>query len=342
MKGYGKELILDLKKANTKKFNRRSVNKFFKELCKLIDMNKQDVYFWDDRGVPKHLKQTKPETKGVSAVCFILTSTIVIHTLELRKEIYINIFSCKDFDHIEAALFSSDFFEAKLLKPRIDYERHIMNCVFIIPTGINCSIGGHAGDASPFFNMIAGMCDTIITNPNTLNASDICEIPKNCMYVEGSILDDFLDGNISFKKKNNHRVLVLVENRDKVSINIAVNTAQAAMCNLGIDIVDVRLFKPIFMKGWVHEKRAWGDIRNLNNILDICYKDTDKYDCVAITSYINRQDSLKEKYNKSRGEIPNPWGAVEAMLSKELSVKLGKMVVHSPMYEEDNGYYYRS
>ncbi len=57
-----------------------------------------DLYFWDDLGVPNEDQQTDPKTKGTSAVQFILTSTIVIHTLDLMKSAYINIFSCKKFD----------------------------------------------------------------------------------------------------------------------------------------------------------------------------------------------------------------------------------------------------
>jgi hypothetical protein len=32
-----------------------------------------------------------------------------------------------------------------------------MNTVFIVPTGIGCSIGGHAGDATPAFKLIASL-----------------------------------------------------------------------------------------------------------------------------------------------------------------------------------------
>jgi S-adenosylmethionine/arginine decarboxylase-like enzyme len=67
-------------------------------MCKAIDMKKCELYFWDDYGVPAEERQTSPHTKGTSAVQFILTSTIVIHTLDLMKAVYINIFSCKPFD----------------------------------------------------------------------------------------------------------------------------------------------------------------------------------------------------------------------------------------------------
>ena len=102
MNTYGKELILDLKDCDPRTFNRGSITNFFNRLCDLIDMEKGDLYFWDDVGVPPEECQTDPHTKGTSAVQFIITSSIVIHTLDLLGTVYLNLFSCKDFDTNEA------------------------------------------------------------------------------------------------------------------------------------------------------------------------------------------------------------------------------------------------
>jgi S-adenosylmethionine/arginine decarboxylase-like enzyme len=104
---YGVELILDLHSCNVSRFTRREIEQFFKEICELIDMERCDLHFWDDVGVPEEEQQTDPKTKGTSAVQFILTSTIVIHTLDLMKAAYVNIFSCKAFDTDEAAKFTA-------------------------------------------------------------------------------------------------------------------------------------------------------------------------------------------------------------------------------------------
>lgn len=110
---YGEELILDLHNCDTTKFTRRMIEQFFHELCHLIDMKRCDLYFWDDVGVPDEDRQTHPKTKGTSAVQFILTSTIVIHTLDLMKAVYVNIFSCKEFNTDEAAQFTANWFDSK-------------------------------------------------------------------------------------------------------------------------------------------------------------------------------------------------------------------------------------
>ena len=93
-------------------FDRDHLNRFFTELCILIEMEKCDVHFWDDVGVPLEERQTLPHTKGTSAVCFILTSTIVVHTLDLLRAVYVNIFSCKSFDPDAAADFTTRWFRA--------------------------------------------------------------------------------------------------------------------------------------------------------------------------------------------------------------------------------------
>lgn len=95
---YGYELILDLHECDVTTFNRASLDVYFRKVCKAIDMERCAVHFWDDVGVPEHEQQTSPQTKGTSACQFILTSSIVVHTLDLRKEVYVNIFSCKWFD----------------------------------------------------------------------------------------------------------------------------------------------------------------------------------------------------------------------------------------------------
>ncbi len=115
-KSYGYELILDLHRCNTSTFNRTSLGQYFEKLCEAIDMKRCDLHFWDDVGVPPEERQTSPHTKGTSAVQFILTSTIVVHTLDLLKAVYINIFSCKPFDRKVAEKITKKWFGAENCK----------------------------------------------------------------------------------------------------------------------------------------------------------------------------------------------------------------------------------
>jgi len=118
-KPYGKELILDLHDCDQKRFNRTTIKKFFRELCELIDMQRCESFWWDDYGLPKEERQTEPHLKGTSAIQFIMTSNITIHTLDILKSVYLNIFSCKDFDAKKAAKFSRDFFKGKIVNQAV-------------------------------------------------------------------------------------------------------------------------------------------------------------------------------------------------------------------------------
>lgn len=109
---YGVELIIDMSQCNVTKFKRRDIKSYFMQLCELIDMEPEDCYFWDDFRVPKEKRQTNPKTKGTTAVQFILTSNITIHTLDLLGMVFINIFSCKDFKTEVAQEFTARYFGA--------------------------------------------------------------------------------------------------------------------------------------------------------------------------------------------------------------------------------------
>ena len=104
---------MDLHRCDVATFTRDSLDHYFEKLCNAIKMEKCERYFWDDVGVPEEEKQTSPHTKGTSAVQFILTSTIVIHTLELTQTAYINIFSCKEYDAELAERITQEWFGAQ-------------------------------------------------------------------------------------------------------------------------------------------------------------------------------------------------------------------------------------
>ncbi len=110
---YGYELILDLHGCDAATFNRESIDGYFAKLCDAIGMVKCERYWWDDVGVPPDEQQVSPHTKGTSAVQFILTSTIVIHTLDLLESAYVNVFSCKEFDPPVAKQVTIEWFGAK-------------------------------------------------------------------------------------------------------------------------------------------------------------------------------------------------------------------------------------
>lgn len=121
---YGQSLHLDLHDCDATLFTRETVDKFFTELCNLIDMEKCERFWWDDVDVPDEERQTSPHTQGTSAVQFILTSSItvssptpiVIHTLDQLRSAYVDIFSCKNFDAQIAEQFVAEFFRGRIVQ----------------------------------------------------------------------------------------------------------------------------------------------------------------------------------------------------------------------------------
>ena len=143
-----------------------------------------------------------------------------------------------------------------------------MNVVLIVPTGISCAIGGDCGDAGSTARLIGKCCDKLITHPNVVNASDINEMPDNTWYIEGSILDRFLEGRILLEKPFINKILVAVNKADYQSMN-AVSAARAS---LGINADVVELYKSLEliakMKNWHGKTVASGEVNGWKELVE--------------------------------------------------------------------------
>ena len=112
-KNFGYELLLDLHGCDVSTFNRKSIKGYFKKICDVIGMVREDLHFWDYEGIPEEERSTEAHMLGTSAIQFITTSNIVVHTLDLTGVVYINIFSCKDFSVEVAQKVTCDWFKAE-------------------------------------------------------------------------------------------------------------------------------------------------------------------------------------------------------------------------------------
>lgn len=111
-KPYGYELIMDLHGCDVSRFNRRSIEEYMETVCEAIGMVRQDLHFWDYKHLPPHERPKEPHLLGTSAVQFISTSNIVIHTLDKLEAVYVNIFTCKPFDSEVAEKLTRQWFAA--------------------------------------------------------------------------------------------------------------------------------------------------------------------------------------------------------------------------------------
>lgn len=106
-KPYGLELLLDLKGCCLEDLSREKLTDYCKRLCDLIRMKRHgEPVFWEDTSRVPHLH-------GLSAVQFIETSNLVCHALPLLGAVYLNVFSCREFDTEAARQFSAEFWKAR-------------------------------------------------------------------------------------------------------------------------------------------------------------------------------------------------------------------------------------
>jgi len=200
------------------------------------------------------------------------------------------------------------------------------NVVFIIPTGIGCKIGGHAGDATPAARLIAETCDKLILHPNVVNASDINEMPANALYVEGSMLDRFLWGK-GLSEVRSNRIAVAVN--EDVSPDI-INAVSASRATTGINAEIVVLKEPLKMKGWVHNNNnATGEHSGVQSLIRQFTGSRGKYNALAIVTEIEVDEGVALKYFIIGGV--NPWGGIEAMVSRMVAEALCIPVAHAPV-----------
>ena len=199
----------------------------------------------------------------------------------------------------------------------------------IIPTGIGCEVGGHAGDSTPSARLLASVCDNLIVHPNVVNASDINESTENMWYVEGSILDRFLQGQISLEEVYSNKIMLAVNTPLK---NETVNSINAARNTIGSDIDIIELKHPLTLKGiFLPDGRASGVMGGAEEaVLQIkMEKQNNPFDVLAIQTRVDVDEETSEKYLKDGGV--NPWGGAEAVCSRYFSRELGIQCAHAPV-----------
>jgi hypothetical protein len=220
--------------------------------------------------------------------------------------------------------------------PRAFERTDAFNAVFLVPTGIGSEIGGHAGDATPAARVLAEGCDGLITHPNVVNASDLNEMPKNALYVEGSAITRLMMGTVGLQCVRSNRVLVIIDTHPiEMFANDTINAVSAARATYGLDCLKVvKLDPPLRMTSkFMESGRAAGEVEGLDRVRAVLDEHHGQFDAVAIASVIEVDDEYHEKYFHCDGKMINPWGGVEAMLTHALSLLYEVPTAHSPMLE---------
>jgi len=108
---WGYELILDCAGCHVPSIQSRdNVYNWIKHLIRAIDM--------EPIGEP-HIEYTAaefPDKAGFTAIQIIVTSSIVAHFIDSTGELYLNVFSCKEFDNDVVIKSVEDAFLAKKIR----------------------------------------------------------------------------------------------------------------------------------------------------------------------------------------------------------------------------------
>ena len=280
----------------------------------------------EHKGLLTHLRCVCKQhvSDGESVVRFVVTST---SSADYRCE-YGAIRSSSE-RHLESG-------------PIFDYRQRFVengnqfNVVLLVPTGVGAEIGGHAGDAGPVAQMLAEVSDTLVLHPNVVNASDLNEMPQNALYVEGSVITRLLMGTAGLQRVRSNRVLVVIDaHEDKLFVNSAVNAVSGARAAYGLSSPEVVCLDPPVKLLARHSPsgRAAGRVEDMEGLCRLLDDRRGQYDAVAISSVIDVPPEFHQNYFDARGDMVNPWGGVEAMLTHALSSMYNIPTAHSPMFE---------
>lgn len=210
------------------------------------------------------------------------------------------------------------------------------NVVMLVPTGIGAEIGGHAGDAGAAARLLAASCDTLITHPNVVNASDINELPENGLYVEGSVICRLLMGTAGLCRSRSNRVLFVCDSHEDADFtDAAINSLNAARACYGLNCPRVVQLDPtVTLKAmFTGTGRASGRVEHLEHLITALDKYRSEYDAVALATVIQVPKEWHVSYFQSEGEMVNPWGGVEAIFTHAISLLYDVPSAHSPMLE---------
>jgi len=232
---------------------------------------------------------------------------------------------------VEASL-SSDI-EPRPSKNGARYYSDKSALLNIIPTGVDCSIGGYAGDGAPATNLLAATVDHLITNPNAVNASDFISLNDKIVYTDGCSMDQFMRGHVDLHVPYANRIGLIIEQADDWMLDVVFNVVNTVRAVHGVDIVDcVVTDQPIGGRCVINPSGAVaGTIDNPQAIYNACEKLIARgANAIAITSNI-KDLPLSDYALHFDGRFPNPVGGVEAIISYLISHRYQLPTAHAPL-----------
>lgn len=246
--------------------------------------------------------------------------------------------------------------EVVILEDGINIENHnkILNnsnkfgVVCVVPTGVNAAVGGFIADVTPTINTLAEICDVVITHPNCVNGSLLNYAADNVLYVEGSILDDFLNNKIALKEVLQNRVGVIIDRgaleSDK-TLNTVINVIESLRVIAGINCIGYKITdEPIGGHAiFMPSKSFSGEVKNSDTLIKAGKELIEAgATALAVATHIDIDNMEKDLDKYFKGELANPFGSCEAIISHTLCKLLHVPAAHAPILSQKEIDYYNN
>ena len=206
---------------------------------------------------------------------------------------------------------------------------------FIVPTGVGASIGGFAGDASPWARRFSETC-RLIVNPNVVNAGGFSGINDNMFYVEGYSLDEFFKGNLNLIPSRGNKIGIIFDKGIPQHIlNVHINTMNAVKAVYGLDIPFFEITKESVGVEFNMEESgiSTGSLTNPQTLLETAKSLLAKgAEALAIVCMFENPEDDNPDYQNGLGV--DPVGGVEAIISHFISKELKVPCAHSPAFDD--------
>ncbi len=210
-----------------------------------------------------------------------------------------------------------------------------MPTLFVIPTGIRCSVGGFAGDAIPTARLLAAASGCLITHPNVMNAASLFWSDQSIHYVEGYSLDRFASGEIALRPVRQQKVgLLLDAGLEKDLRQRHLQVVDACRASLGLNIGPITTTEVPLEIVLNHGSNyaSWGEILNPEVLLKAgeSLKHAGATAIAVVTRFpdLPYTDDAIKQYRHGQGV--DIFGGAEAIISHLLVRHLSLPCAHAP------------
>ena len=111
---YGWSLLLSFHDVDDAKFDPKFIKQFGEELVDHLGMVRGPFHIWGSLKDENDTPYVKSD--GLSAVQFLMESAVTSHFLDEIHKVYVDIFSCKEYDSFSAIQFCQDKIGGRLVQ----------------------------------------------------------------------------------------------------------------------------------------------------------------------------------------------------------------------------------